>query len=276
MMSIGNEEYELVYQPHDPFIADGLEVAYCDGLAEDFRPIIFDPRGCGVAPFPPELMAYRLIVDPAARKICILYEVYWGRQDCTWRELNKDHDHDYEQIHVHVDTTSGKAERVVVSSVGPMGCGGHGVEIYAGTEKSRVEEIKYTTSPMRMFPWGGASGRKNLTQMRVIPIERLYFEDRRPAVVVLNCYHVFTGLKRRNKPEGWPELSPRLVRLDRELLDTWYYHNSGNRFGHDISKPLDEPCILYYPPPGDLKARVIYRLLSFYFSIKRTLNRRKD
>ena len=276
MIRIGKEEYELEYEPHDPFIADGLEVAYCDRLAEDFKPIILDPRSCGVAPFPPELMAYRLIFDPGIQKMCILYEVYWSRQDCTWRELNKDHDHDYEQIHVHIDAALGRVEKIVVSSVGPMDCGGHGVEIYAETQKSRVDDIGYTTSPMRMFPWGGMRGRKSVTQMRVIPMERLYFENRRPAVVVLNCYHVFTGLKRTIKPSEWPELNPRLVRLDRELLETWYYHHSGNRFGHDVSKALKEPYILYYPPPGDLKARGIYRLLSLYFSMKELLNRRTD
>lgn len=273
-MRIGDEEYELEYDPEDPFIAEGLEVAYCDRLAEDYMPIILDPRGCGSEPSHPELTAYRLVVDPRSLRICILYEVYWERQDCTWRELNKDHDHDYEQIQVHIDGGSGEVERVVVSSVGSVEYSGHGVEIYAEIPEAKAEDMEYTTSPMRRFPWGGTRGRKGVTQIRWIPIERLFFENRRPAVVVLNCYHVFTGLKRRTKPGEWPELKPQLGRLDRKRLDRWYYHHSENRFGHDVSKPLEEPCIFYYPPPDDWKARLIYRLLSLYFSIKQILNRR--
>ena len=269
----GIYEYELEYDPQDPYVARGLKIAYSDRLAEDLMPVIYDPRGCGREPFPPELMAYRFVVDQNLRKICALYEVYWRRQDCTWRELNKDHDHDYEQIQVHLDMQSGVVERVVVSSIGSAKYGGHGVEIYADVPNARAEDVEYTTSPMGMFPWGGSMGREGVTQMRWIPIERLSFESGRPAVVVLNCYHVFTGLKRRSVPEGWARLEPPLGRLDRRLLDRWYYHHEENRFGHDVSKPLEEPCVFYYPPPGDWKARLIYRMLSLYFSIKQIINR---
>lgn len=273
---MGNGEYELEYDPLDPFVAAGLKVAFCDRLAEDHKPIILDPRECGSKPFPPDLMGYRLVFDPSSLKVCILYEVYWARQDCTWRELNKDHDHDYEQIQVHLDASSEEVERVVVSSIGSVENGGHGVEIYEHVPKAKAENLEYSTSPVDRFPWGGPRGRRNVAEVRRIPLKRLCFEGERPIVAVLNCYHVFVGVKRQIDPVAWHELKPRLERLDRRLLDRWYYHNSGNRFAHDISKPLNEPCILYYPPPGDLKARLLYRLLIVYFSMKRIINRRRD
>ena len=127
---IEGKEYELEYDSQDTFVTADLMVAYSTRLAEDFMPIIFDPRGDGSKPFPPEFVAYRLIVDSRRQKLCILYEVYWIRQECNWKELNKDHDHDYEQIQLHFEMESGKIERVVVSSAGSLEYGGHGVEVF--------------------------------------------------------------------------------------------------------------------------------------------------
>ena len=79
MMSVGNEECELEYQPYDSFIANGLEVAFCDKLPRTWA-IKLDPKDYVVTPFPPDLTAYRLIVNPTTQKIRILYEVYWVRQ----------------------------------------------------------------------------------------------------------------------------------------------------------------------------------------------------
>lgn len=95
--------YKLEYDLDDPFIVPGLKVAYCDRLTRDFMPVIYDPWSYGSTPFHPELVAYRLVVGTDEESVCIIYEVYWKCQDCTWRELNKDHDHDYEQIQVHID-----------------------------------------------------------------------------------------------------------------------------------------------------------------------------
>ncbi len=78
MMSVGNEECELEYQPHDPFIANGLEVAFCDKLPRTWA-IKLDPKDYVVTPFPPDLTAYRLIVDPTTLKICIFYGIYLVR-----------------------------------------------------------------------------------------------------------------------------------------------------------------------------------------------------
>ncbi len=142
-------------------------VAFSTRLAEDFAPIILDPRGYGAKPSPPKFIAYRLIIVPEKRKLCILYEVYWSRQDCTWRKLNKDHNHDYEQIQIHFD--------------------------------------------------------------------------------------IATGLRK----------------LDRKLLEKWYYQHFRDRFGHDISNPFKEPYILYYPPPEDRLSRLTYSLLYAYVSVKR-------
>jgi hypothetical protein len=261
IVEIEGKRYALEYDPRDAFVAPGLRAAFCDEIARDFMPVIFDPWGHGARPHPPESIAYRLVVDPENQRLCILYEVYWIRQDCTWMELNKDHDHDYEQIQVHFDLESGCMARVVVSSVGPVSCAGHGVEVYSDTLKPMAEMVEYTTSPKGAFPWGGDRGQDSVTQVREMPIEQLVFDDNRPVAFVLNCYHAFAGYKGRYLQREGGELNPRLVRLDRELLNKWYYRHAKNRFGHDISKPFDEPYIMYYPPPEDWVSRIVYFIL---------------
>ena len=270
-LEIEGKEYELEYDPQDPFVAPDLDVAYSFQLAKDFVPVIFDPKGHGSKPYPPELIAYRLVVDSKEQKLCALYEVYWRRQDRTWQELNKDHDHDYEQIQVHFDMKSGKRKKVVVSSVGPVKYAGHGVEVYSRIPKAEVRDVEYTTSPKGPFPWGGDHGQNSATQIREIPTERLILENARPSVLVLNCYHVFAGLKRKLPPEERNKLTPQLERLDRSFLERWYYRHTKNRFGHDISKPFQEPHIMYYPPPEDWKSRLVYGLLWFFAYLKRKL-----
>src|SRR4030065_147234 len=155
--------------------------------------------------------------------LCILYEVYWRRQDCSWRKLNKDHDHDYEQIQIHFSLKTGEKEKVVVYSVRTLVNGGHGVEVYSSVPRAIVKTVVYTTSPNKTFPWGGNYGMTNSTQIREIPIGNLLSEDGKPAVLILNCYYAFTGLKRSLLPEERKELRSRVEKLDRKLLDLWYY-----------------------------------------------------
>lgn len=278
MLSLGIEgrNYELEYDSEDPFVTPGLVVAYCSQLAEDFMPVLLDLEGYGSKPFPPEMVAYRLIIDSTRQRLCALYEIYWRRQDCTWRQLNKDHDHDYEQIQVHFDMKTGKKERIVVSSVGSIEHAGHGVEVYSDIHGAKARDVKYATSPEDHFPWGGPRGQKSATEMREIPIGRLAFENGRPVVVIVNCYHAFTGLKRRLSPGEGIALTPRLERLDQELLERWYYRYVKNRFGHDISQPFIEPYIMYYPPPEDWKSRVAYSLLWLYTFFRRILSRQSS
>lgn len=271
ILEIEGKKYKLEYDPQDPFISPDLAVAYCSQLAEDFMPVLFDPRGHGSKPYPPELIAYRLVVDLKGQRLCALYEVYWRRQDCTWKELNKDHDHDYEQIQVHFNMKTGKKEKVVVSSVGLVEHAGHGIEVYSHIPRVEVRNVEYTTSPKGPFPWGGDHGQKNATQIREMPIGRLVLENGRPDVLVLNCYHVFAGLKSWVSLKERNELKPRLVRLDRGLLEKWYYRHVKNRFGHDISKPFEEPYVLYYPPPEDWILRLVYGLLWLFASLKRKI-----
>jgi len=275
IVEIECKKYELEYDPLDPFVAPGLAVAYCSQLAEDFMPVLLDPKGYGSKPFPPELTAYRSVVDLKGQKLCVLYEVYWRRQECTWKELNKDHDHDYEQIQIHFDMKTGEKEKIVVSSVGPIEYAGHGVEVYSHTSKAEVRDAEYTTSPRGLFPWGGDNGRKNATQVREIPIERLVFENGRSAVLVLNCYHSFAGLKRKLPLDERNELHPNLVRLNHNLLERWYYRHVKNRFGHDVSNPFNEPYVMYYPPPEDFKSRLAYGFLWLLACIKRSLSRQR-
>ncbi|MBO3753609.1 MAG: hypothetical protein FGF53_01820 [Candidatus Brockarchaeota archaeon] len=267
-LRIEGEEYSLKLDPHDPFVTTGLVAAYSNRLAEDFKPIVLDPRGYGSKPSPPRFIAYRLLIDPEKRKLCILYEVYWSRQDCTWRKLNKDHNHDYEQLQIHFDAAAGTMEKVIVSSTGPMEHGGHGVEVFSKTREAKSRRVEYVTSPQGKFPWGGPGGRRNATEIREIPVELLAFEGNRPIVLVVNCYHVFTGLKRTLRPEEKVELKTRLRKLDRKLLEKWYYQHFRDRFGHDVSNPFKEPYVMYYPPPEDGLSRLVYSLLYAYASVK--------
>jgi hypothetical protein len=255
------KKYRLKYAPSDIFIAPGSTLAYCDELAENFLPLFLDPRGCGSLPSPPEFTAYRLIHDLENRRLCVLYEVYWKRQDCTWREFNKDHDHDYEQLQIHFDLGTASVDKVVLSSVGPPECAGHGVEVYGNFANARSRIVHYSTSPKKFFPWGGNVGQNNFTQIREIPLQQLEIVDGKPVVIIINCYHVFTGLKKRQQAELDKKLKPKIVRLDRGLLMKWYYRNAANRFGHDVSKPFEEPFIMYYPPPEDWLSRLVYGLL---------------
>jgi hypothetical protein len=271
MVLVGGKDYQLEYDLKDSFVANGFLVAYSDELAANFLPIIYDPRRYGGFPYAPEIVAYRLIVDLNRKKLCILYEVYWIRQDCTWMELNKDHDHDYEQIQIHFNLATGVMDKVVVSSTGPIENGGHGVEVFSNVSEAKFRTVLYMTSSDKTYPWGGKYGQSNATQIRDIPIKQLSFENRRPLIVVLNCYHAFAGLKRLLLPDEKKLLNPELIRLDSKLLERWYYLNAKNRFGHDLSKPFDEPHIMYFPPPEDWISRIAYSFLWFFSSIKRAM-----
>jgi hypothetical protein len=268
ILMIEGKEYEIEEDLKDPYVVSNLTVAYSDPLAQHFAPIIFDPRGQGDKPFPPDIIGYRLIIDPQSKKMCLLFEVYWRRQDCTWKELNKDHDHDYEQIQIHFNLLTGNKEKIVVSSVGPVENGGHGMEVFSYVDKAAVKTVVYSTSPEKQFPWGGPSGKTNATQIRTIPIESLLSEKGRPQIVILNCYHAFAGVKKELLPEEKKTLNPKLVRLDQELLLKWYYRHAENRFGHDISNPFKEPYVLYYPPPEELSSRIAYNFLWVFSYIK--------
>ena len=234
------------------------------------RPFFTIQKGYGSAPLAPDILAYRLIVDANEEKLCALYEIYWRRQDCSWQGLNKDHDHDYEQIQIQFDLKTGE-KKYVVSSVGPIDSAGHGIEIYKNVPKATFKNIEYRTSPKPFFPWGGKSGQKNLTQIRTIPTNNLFLNGKRPEIIIVNCYHAFTGVKRILEDEEKIELKPKLERLNQKILDTWYYRNSKNRYGHDISKPFEEPCILYYPPPEDGLSRFVYTILWIFYTFKRLL-----
>ncbi len=268
LVEIRGKKYELEYDSLDHYVSENLKLAYCDQLAADFAPFLFDPKGYGSCPFPPDVLAYRLLINPYEQLLCVLYEVYWRRQDCSWKELNKDHDHDYEQIQVQLNLKTGET-KYIISSVGPVDCAGHGVEVFSNVAEASFKDVEYATSPKKFFPWGGDAGQKNLTQIRFIPVDRLLLDTGRPEISVVNCYHAFTGVKVPLPSEQKKELSPALVRLDLKILDKWYYRNAKNRYGHDISNPFTEPFVKYYPPPEDLLSRFVYGLLWVGFSVKR-------
>ncbi|UCH57181.1 MAG: hypothetical protein JSV18_07570 [Candidatus Bathyarchaeota archaeon] len=267
-LEIEGKSYVLEPDTQDKYVVPGASVAYCSEMAEDFKPVVIDPQGHGTEPFPPEFMAYRIVVDSEKRGVCLLYEVYWKRQDCTWRDLNKDHDHDYEQIQIHFDAQASRMQRVIVSSVGPVDCAGHGVEVYSGVTAPEARRVNYSTSPKGPYPWGGSHGQKWFTQVREMPLEMLVFSEMRPIVRLVSCYHVFAGMKRGRPVAMETELDIDLRRLDRGLLERWYYRHAKNRFGRDLSKPFEEPYVMYYPPPEDWASRVAYALLWLFASPK--------
>src|SRR4030067_3725008 len=216
MVEIEGVTYELEYDTTDPYVTPNLRVAFCDQLAADFAPILFDPKGYGSTPFAPDSLAYRLLVDTNEEKLCALYEIYWRRQDCSWKELNKDHDNDYEQSQHQFDMKTGE-KKYVVSSVGPVDSPGHGSEVYKDVPKATARNIEYSTSPKPFFPWGGNSGNKNLTQIRTIPANNLILDGKRPTVIIVNCYHAFAGVKRILAAEEKIELKPKLERLNQKV-----------------------------------------------------------
>ena len=270
-LQLGGQTYSLVEDPGDRYVVTGGTVAFCDRLAEDFKPIVIDAHGYGSKPQPPEFMAYRAVAGPGRRMLCLLYELYWRRQDCDWKGLNKDHAHDYEQIQVHFDMEENRLDKVVVSSVGPPECAGHGVEVYAHVDEKTWRMVDYVTSPKEAFPWGGSGGRNWFTQVREMPLGLLLFSENRPVVQVVSCYHVFSGVKIDRPREEGPELEIELRRLDTELLERWYLQHFKNRFGHDVSKPHEEPHQMYYPPPEDWISRIAYALLWAARTIRRRL-----
>ena len=280
-VSIEGHSYILEFDKRDPFVSPAYDVAFCDELAKRYKPRILDPLGYARNPVYPEFMAYRLVHDDRNRRVCLIYEVYWHRQDCQWRQFNKDHDHDYEQIQIHFNLSTGALTHVVVASVGPVRYGGHGVEIYSHVKQVRSWGIRKKTASFDSFPWG----RHNYeTWILEQPIFNLVFMDKRPVVRVVNCFHVFTGIKwnqwqtHRRNPDPTSPLSHEvyipLCRLDRRLLWQWYYQHHTNQFGHDLSDPFTPPHILYYPSPKQFVLRAFFTIVGSITAVIRTLSGR--
>lgn len=268
ILEIHNEEFELIYDSLDPYVAPGYRVCYCDQLARMYQPLLYHPYDLGETPILPDYIAYRLVHDSQNKKLCILYEVYWPRQDCEWHKANKDHEFDYEPLQIHLDLTDNYIEAVVVSSVGPPSASFHGVELYTKIEKPFHEPKKFRTSPSTRFPWGGLTGKYRNTHVRHLPLDSLEFQATRPKISVINCYHAFMGSRGRRNLTGVPVLDLELRRLDKELLDVWYNKNKANRYGRDLSKPLQYPHVMYSPPPDMWISNLWYDFLFQIFLVR--------
>ncbi len=278
---VEGQEYVLEFDKRDPFVSPVHNVAFCDLLAIRYKPVILDPAGYGQHPTPPEFMAYRMVHDNDNKRLCILYEVYWTRQDCWWRELNKDHVHDYEQIQIHFGLKQGNLERVVLASAGPSTYGGHGVEIYRNTQKVRSGTIRSKTSGFEAFPWGSHNYEIWALEQ---PLTNLLFWNKKPVVRITNCFHVFTGIKpsrvqvhqSKSKHDAIfrNELQIPLCRLERRLLWKWYYQHRENKFAHDLSDPFKPPHILYRPSPSDFRFLFLYTFLGIIAAFIRVLTSR--
>jgi hypothetical protein len=280
-VSIEGHTYILEFDKRDPFVSPAYDVAYCDILAQRYKPVILDPKGYGRTPVAPDFMAYRLVHDDNKQRLCLIYEVYWKFQDCQWRQFNKDHEHDYEQVQIHFDLKEGILTRVVVASAGPSRYGGHGVEVYRHVKCVRSQAIRRKTAPFQSFPWG-----RHTYEIWVLnqPIYNLVFIDSSPVVRVSNCFHVFTGIKwnqwqdyRRKTGRGnarRDELLVPLCRLDRRILWQWYYQHRTNGGGGGLSDPFSPPHILYYPPPSEFLLRFSFTLVGFITAIIRTVTGR--
>ncbi|MFW9935727.1 MAG: hypothetical protein ACFFDU_09555 [Candidatus Thorarchaeota archaeon] len=265
---VDGHSYVLEFDRRDPFVAPIYAVAFCDELANHYKPVILDPQRFGRIPVSPEFMAYRLVYDSNKQRLCIIYEIYWQHQDCQWRQFNKDHLHDYEQIQIHFNLRKGILSRVIVASAGPTRYGGHGIEVYRHVKQVRSGRVRRKTSSFESFPWG-----RHNYEIWVLdqPIFNLVFIKKRPVVRIINCFHVFTGIKwnqwhsHRHSPSAINPLQHELViplrRLDRRLLWQWYYQHRTNQFAHDLSDPFTRPHILYYPSPKEFFLRFFFALV---------------
>lgn len=262
------KQYELVYDSLDPYVVPGYRVCYCDSLARVFQPILYYPYKAGDSTIAPEYMAYRFVHDPQKNKLCIIYEVYWPKQDCNWRNMNKDHEFDYEPIQVHLDTTKKTVEKVVISTIGPPTALFHGVEVYIDIKKAFYEPKKFRTSSSSRFPWGGLLGKTRNTYVRNLPLDTLDFEKKRPVVSIINCFHAFIGSRGKRDLTGSPVFDLHLKRLNKELLEVWYNKNEANRYGRDISKPLQYPHMMYSPPPELKFSNFCYDVLIRIFLLR--------
>jgi len=269
--------YRLELDLDATFVLPEFNVAYNDVLANNYKPVILDThvKKWGSHPVPPEFMAYRFIIDNDVNRLCAIYEIYWREQDCDIQNLNKDHEHDYEQVQIHFSLDTGLIVRVAVAAVGKKRYGGHGVEVYSQPKlidgQKKYDFVQRNTSPRPYFPGGSYT---YITEVKRIEISKLAFRDRRPILVVVNCYHVFAGGKQ--KQERTPrfqeavELSIPLKRLDEQLLQEWYNYKE-NPYRHDISAPFEEPYMLY--KPHTVKCRIFYWLVRQRIAFNKWLKR---
>jgi len=275
-ITLNDKNYFLEYDKSNPFAVKKVNVAFCDELADDFMPILFDnEENDATKPFPPDGAFYRILIN-SEDKLCIEYEIYWKEQICK----GKDHKHDYEQIQIHFDFEKHILEKIVISSEGFLAF--HGIHLYDIAGKEFPYGRIYETSSFPFFPWGK---HWTHTELQKLSLEKLKFINSNPAVLITTCYHAFRGISiqeyKRNKSILNPrKLSLKLERLDKKTLDSWYHKYKENRFGHDLANPFQLPHLMYYSPPDkwltifwiQLKitfqpfADLVYSLIQFFKS----------
>ncbi len=262
-ISLGGKTYKIKYVA-SKYSSDKTDVGYCDELARDLCPILFDSKdGNATKPFPPEAAYYRIYSKE--EDLCVLYEIYWKEQICT----GKDHKFDYEQVQVHMGL-QGKITSVVVSAKGSPALSFHGVHVFLPRKGTNWYGTHYRTSPKESFPWGGEYGRSNVTEVFEFPIGDLKFLGSNPSLFVATCYHAFEGIsplafERKKEFLESHRIPLKTKRLDDKVLDMWYNLNVENRFGHDISNPFESPFIKYHPPP-DHHGSIVWIAIKRFFA----------
>ena len=126
-ISLNQKDYSIKLAT-SKYVKPGVLVGFCDELASDFLPVLFDSKEKnGTKPFPPDAAFYRLFFHSANKtELCLLYELYWKDQKCT----GKNHLHDYEQIQIHINTKIHTVEKIILSSKGSPASSFHGVHVY--------------------------------------------------------------------------------------------------------------------------------------------------
>lgn len=271
------------------YMVNGLDLYFCDDLASECMPQIFDPYGYGRKPEPPEGTYYRIINKIGTDNYCFQYYVYWPRQECVpidlkpssvWRRLLRflgqkwpDHKFDYEPILVFYDFPRGSPYLVVNNGLGENPTT-HRIEIHSEETKERDDadiESDFRTSPHPSYPFGGHDGREIKEWCKKYPLmSTIYFNDRHPLFGVTMCSHVFSGGEKYYKKSIFGKklvsfiedesLEIELKRLNDEVLDEWYlkqYTGDEEPFGHDVSDPFRFPHIRYFDPKSIHKSKML-------------------
>lgn len=257
IIEIGDvKRFELI-EAKSKYLVKWLDLYFCDDLASQRVPLIFDPNGYGSKPVKPKGIYYRTVRFKNRNSLCFQYFVYWPKQKCGGI---RDHIHDYEPIFIFYKISSKHPYMVANNGVGGN-VSLHRIEIHAdkyGYRDKKDHPGNFQTSPSPYYPFGDSEGQKIKQFYKRYPLmSSLYFKDNHPLFAVCMCYHVFggqekySGLLQTKYIEDNP-LELKLRRLDDKVLDKWYlkHHKSKNEepFGHDVSNPFKFPYIRYFDP----------------------------
>jgi len=221
------------------YVRDGLEASFDTDRIRKFLPIVYDPKGYASRP-KPEGLYYRILKKKDEE--AIQFFIHWDEQDCRKEYFGFGHlfTHRFDYEPIIAFARDDKVTALVVAGGGNLLQGGHQTEIYGERQSLAVRQVAYRTSKTPEYPFGEHG---YIASVKEAPIASVTFEDKRPALAVATCYHVYTAV--RSHLYG-SQLAMRLSELSNNVLDSWY---EDEYFGHDVSDPWEYPHIRYYPSP---------------------------